>query len=332
MMRLNKTMSILSSPHSLERARRVSIATLAALLCGLLHLPPARAVTPPPPNDVKKKIEEMIVASGAEMVAVAYYDLASGEELLINPEENFHAASTMKVPVMMEVFRQQREHRLALEDYLPIKNDFISIADNSRYSISADSDSEQELYKRIGRAETVRELVRLMITVSSNLATNLLIERVTPSSVMQLMQEIGAKNIRVLRGVEDGKAFERGLNNSTTARDLLTVLRRIAERKAISAKASDEMIKILLDQRFNEAIPAGLPEGVRVAHKTGSITKINHDAAIIFPPRGKPYVLVVLTRGIENEKNAHELIANISRTLYEHRVEAHAAGKKISRA
>jgi len=161
--------------------------------------------------------------------------------------------------------------------------------------------------------------MRLMIIVSSNLATNILIERVTPERVMDLMNAIGAEHIRVLRGVEDGKAFQQGLNNTTTARDLMIILRRIAERRAVSAKASDEMIKIMLDQKFNEGIPAGLPRNARVSHKTGSITKINHDAAIVYPPRGrKPYVLVVLTRGIDDEKRAHKLIADISRVVYEH--------------
>jgi beta-lactamase class A len=156
-----------------------------------------------------------------------------------------------------------------------------------------------------------------MITVSSNLATNLLIERVTPDRVMNLMRTVGAKHIRVLRGVEDGKAFQRGLNNTTTARDLMIILRRIAERRAVSAKASDEMIKVMLDQKFNEGIPAGLPRDARVSHKTGSITRINHDVAIVYPPGRKPYVLIVLTRGIEDEKRAHKLIADISRVVYE---------------
>lgn len=269
------------------------------------------------PNDLEKKIESLVRASGAETVAVAYYDLGAGRELLINPDTNFHAASTMKVPVMMEIFRQLEAGRLSLDARLAINNDFKSIVDGSHYSLTADSDSEQSLYGRTGQTETIRELMRLMITVSSNFATNMLIERVTPERVMDLMRSIEANNIRVLRGVEDGKAFEKGLNNTTTARDLMIILRRIAERRAVSEKASDEMIKIMLDQKFNEGIPAGLPRDVRVSHKTGSITKINHDAAIVYPPNRKPYVLVVLTRGIEDEKRAHKLIADISRVVYQ---------------
>ena len=287
-----------------------------SIFCSTLFIAIVQASAAEPPNDREKKIRQLIRESGAETVGVAYFDIGTGEEILINPDENFHAASTMKVPVMMEVFRQDRKGKLSLNDYIPIKNNFISIADGTRYSISAESDSEQTLYTRIGQIEVVSELMRQMIDASSNLATNLLIERVTAPSVMEYMREIGAKNIRVLRGVEDGKAYERGINNTTTARDLMIILRQIARRQAVSSKASDEMVKILLEQKFNDGIPSGLPKEVKVAHKTGSITKINHDAAIVYPPNRKPYVLVVLTRGIEDEKRATKLIADISRAIY----------------
>jgi beta-lactamase class A len=269
------------------------------------------------PDDLRKRLEELIAASGAEKVGVAFHDLTTGSEILINADESFHAASTMKVPVMMEIYRQAARGKFSLDDQIPIKNDFLSIADGSHYSVSVADDSEPSLYKKVGQTETIRELMRLMIIASSNLATNILIERVTAVRVMDLMHEIGANKIRVLRGVEDGKAYERGLNNTTTARDLMIILRRIAERRAVSERASDEMVKVMLDQQFNEGIPAGLPDATRVAHKTGSITKVNHDAAIIYLPDHKPYVLVVLTRGIEDEKRAHRLIADISRAIYE---------------
>jgi beta-lactamase class A len=77
------------------------------------------------------------------------------------------------------------------------------------------------------------------------------------------------------------------------------------------------MTRVMLDQQFNESIPAGLPKAARVAHKTGSITAVNHDAAIVFLPRRKPYVLVVLTSGLNDETRAHQLIADISRVIYE---------------
>lgn len=268
-------------------------------------------------TDAKTKIEELIKLSGAETVGVGFYDLAKNDDLFINPDENFHAASTMKVPVMMELYRQAAAKKFSLDDRIPIKNDFISIADGSHFSISVSDDSEPTFYKRIGETETIRELMRLMIVMSSNLATNILIERVGAQNVMKLMHQLGANHIQVLRGVEDNKAFERKMNNTTTARDLTILMRRIAERRAISTKASDEMISVMLAQHFNEGIPAGVGKDAKVAHKTGSITKINHDAAIVFPPNRKPYVLVVLTRGLADEKRAHQLIADISKVIYD---------------
>jgi beta-lactamase class A len=163
----------------------------------------------------------------------------------------------------------------------------------------------------------VRELVRLMVTESSNLATNILIERVGAARVRELCRRLGARDMRVLRGVEDGKAYERGLNNTTTARDLLVLLRAVAERRAVSRRASREVEDVLAAQKFRQGIPAGLPAGLRVAHKTGSITKIEHDAGIVYPPGRRPYVLVVLVRGIAEQARAQRLIADISRAVYE---------------
>jgi beta-lactamase class A len=290
---------------------------LAALVCALNA--PARVAgqTQRGTDALEARIRGLITASGAETTAVAFRDLRTGRELLIDPDASFHAASTMKVPVMLEVYREAREGRLSLDERLAVKNEFKSIADGSTFSVSPADDSEQTLYKKIGSTETVRELLRLMITESSNLATDIIIERVGAERVMELMRRMGASGIRVLRGVEDGKAFERGLNNTTTARGLLILLRAIAEGRAVSRAASKEMTDILLAQKFNEGIPAGLPAAARVAHKTGSITKIEHDAGIVYLPGRKPYVLVVLVRGIAEEARAHKLIADISRAVYE---------------
>lgn len=268
-------------------------------------------------RELGKRIDALVAESGAETVAVAFKDLQTGREFFVNERASFHAASTMKVPVMFEVYRQAREGLLGLDESVAVRNEFKSIADGSAFSVSPEDDSEQTLYKNIGGTEKVRELVRLMITESSNLATNVLIERVTPARVMNLLRRMGARDMRVLRGVEDGKAFERGMNNTTTARDLLVLFRALAEGRAVSAEASREMADVLAAQKFNGGIPAGLPAGTRIAHKTGSITKIEHDAGVVYPPGRKPYVLVVLVRGIADEKRAHKLIADISRAVYE---------------
>jgi len=106
--------------------------------------------------------------------------------------------------------------------------------------------------------------------------------------------------------------------NTITAADLATLLVAIENGKVLSRRSSNLMREILLAQEFNEKIPAGLPPGTRVAHKTGEITAVSHDAAIVYPPGRRPYVLVVLTRGIRDGKESAKLIADISRLVYEH--------------
>ena len=262
------------------------------------------------------KIEKLIKQSGGT-VAVAFDDLRTGETLFLNEMEQMHAAGTMKTPVMIEVFKQAHQNRFHLTDSLVVKNEFRSIVDGSAYSLDLADDSDDSIYQQIGKKMSIYDLVYQMITISSNLATNLLIELVDAENVMKTMQEIGATNIQVLRGVEDSKAFEQGLNNTTDAYDMLLVMKAIAEKKVVTPEACDEMIAILSDQKFNTKIPALLPDSIKVAHKTGSITAINHDAAIVFPQPEHPYILVVLTKGIQDHKQAEEVIAKISKVIFD---------------
>jgi beta-lactamase class A len=265
----------------------------------------------------KPEIEKLIAASGAELVGLAVYDTESKQSLLLNERATFHAASTMKLPVMMEIFRLAERKKLGLNDRIEIKNKFYSIIDGSEFRLSKGDDSDQELYSRIGQSAPVIELVDRMITWSSNLATNLLIERVKAENVMALTRELGAKDIQVLRGVEDTKAFQAGKNNTTTAYDLMLLLRLLAENKFLDKPSCDKMVDILSAQHFNEGIPAGLPTATRVAHKTGEITGHHHDAGIVYAPGRKPYVIVALTKGIAEQKRSGKLIADISRVVYQ---------------
>jgi beta-lactamase class A len=271
----------------------------------------------PPLETLKEKI---ITELGKQegVYAVAFKDLQTNEELLILENERFHAASTMKTPVMIEVFRQAHQGRFSLEDSIVIKNEFRSIVDGSSFSLDSADDSEKELYSLIGQKKKIRDLVYDMIIVSSNLATNLVIELVDAKHVTKTMRVIGAKNIEVLRGVEDTKAFEKGLINSTTAYDLLVIFEQIAKKEMIAPEASEAMIRILLDQKFNEIIPAKLPKEVKVAHKTGSVTGVNHDSGIVFLPDGRKYVLVLLSKDVKDSEAGIKAMANVSEMLYKH--------------
>ena len=267
-------------------------------------------------EDLRTRLESEIKESGAE-VGLAFKDLESGESLLIEADVMMHAASLMKIPVMIEVFRQAEKGKFQLDEKALVKNEFKSIADGSSYSLTITDDSDDDIYQHIGKKLSIRELVHRMITVSSNLATNILIELVDAQNVMRVLDELGIQNMKVLRGVEDIKAFERDLNNRTDALSMMQILLSILEGSAGSDKACQQMIEILSQQKFRAKIPAGIPEGIRVANKTGSITRIDHDAAIVFPEERKPYVLVVLTRGIENREDAERLIAGLSEVIYQ---------------
>jgi beta-lactamase class A len=234
--------------------------------------------------------------------------------IAIQPDKEFHAASTMKVPVMIELFRQAEAGLLRLDEPLPIKNEFHSIVDGSTFQLSVGDDSDAEVYKRIGKTLSLRELCEAMITVSSNFAANLLIERLGVENIKATVARLGAGGMHVLRGVEDQKAFDQGLNNATTAAALGALMLKIATGQAVSAKADAEMAAILKRQKFNDGIPAGLPDGTPVAHKTGTIRGVHHDAAIVYGPH--PYVLVILTRGIPDQKASAALMAEISREVW----------------
>lgn len=249
--------------------------------------------------------------------AVAFQDLSSGEKLFINDAITFHAASTMKTPVLIEVYKQAAEGKFSLSDSLVIKNEFKSIADGSLFTLDPADDSESELYKHIGEKRTISFLIYQMIIVSSNLATNLIIDLVDAKNVSATMRELGANDIHVLRGVEDGKAFAMGLNNTITAHGLMILFEKMAKGKTVSPDASEAMINILLDQQFNDIIPAGLPADVKVAHKTGSITGVHHDSGIILLPDGRKYVLVLLSKNLKDEKAAIKAMANVSKLIYE---------------
>jgi beta-lactamase class A len=269
---------------------------------------------PQAPPGLEDRVRAMIAASGAE-IAVAMQTLDGRTGLSIDPDRPFHAASTMKVPVLIELFRQARAGTLSLDEQLRVRNEFHSIVDGSVYALGVGEDSDREVYEASGKTMTLRRLCELMITVSSNFAANLLIERLGVGNIRATVTRLGADGMQVLRGVEDGKAFEKGLNNTTTARGLLVLFEKLAHGTAVDAAADAEMIAILKRQQFNTAIPAGLPPGTPVAHKTGSITRIHHDAGIVFGPR--PYVLVLLVRGIDDHKKSAAIMADLSRVIYE---------------
>lgn len=266
----------------------------------------------------EQRVKDRIATVPGAVVGVYLKDLDDSTEWTVNADSVFHAASTMKVPVMIEYFRQVQAGRFARDEQVRLENRFASIVDGSPYTLNAADDSDSLMYARVGTMVPLRELVERMITRSSNLATNAVLALVDPQRAQETARALGAATIMVRRGVEDGKAFEQGLNNTTTPRDLGVLLESIVTERAASPESCREMLAILERQEFNEEIPAGLPPGTRVAHKTGEITGVLHDAAVVFPPQGRaPFILVVLTRNIDDQRQARALIQDIARFTWE---------------
>ena len=265
------------------------------------------------------ELEKFLLEQSDKTIAVTVHDLETGRQLCYDADEWFHPASTIKVHVMMEVFHQAEQAILSLEDCVPIINSFKSIVDGSQYSLDVNDDAEQTLYPRLGKEESIAELTRLMIVRSSNLATNILLEKIGTKNVSDFIHWLGIEGVTFLRGIDDVPAFLRSMNNSATARGLTQTMKLIAEKKVVSQPASEKMIEILLGQEFNESIPALLPASTRVAHKTGWTSDVYHDTGIVYSDRRKPYALSIMTRGFPEDQGneAHACMAEISRLIYE---------------
>jgi len=272
-----------------------------------------------PLRELERSLDSTVRSAGGE-VALYYRDLEGDDSLLVSPDLRMHAASTMKVPVMIQLFLDRDAGLLSLEDSMEVVTTFPSIVDGSPYTLTPESDSDSTLYGLEGRRVGYRQLIELMITWSSNLATNILIQTAGAERVTATMRALGADSIQVLRGVEDGPAFRAGLSNTTTARDLGVIMSALGRGEVGSRETSMEMLEILERQHWRTKIPALLPEGTRVAHKTGSITGISHDCGVVFPGTAAPYTIVILTRGFEDQAEADALAARISRTVYDYHV------------
>ncbi len=269
----------------------------------------------------KEKLHDditQLIESEEGIYAVAYKNLSTGDTFFYNEEEIFHAASTMKTPVMIELYKQAEQGKFSLNDSVIIKNTFSSIVDGSSYHLNAADDSEKSFYERIGTPVTLYELTKEMIISSSNLATNMLIELVTADSIKKTLAHEGIDQVQVLRGVEDSKAYALGLNNTTTAKDMMLLFEALYHNKFTDSASTRAMMDILAEQKFNEVIPALLPDNVKVIHKTGNITGVEHDAGIVFLPNGNAYVLVLLSRRVPDISKGKDMMARVSKVIYEY--------------
>src|SRR5438874_637356 len=250
-----------------------------------------------------------------ENLGISFFDSETTIQWSFNADQYFHAASTMKLAVLLGVFREIDRGTLALDSPVHVRNRFTSIVNQEPFMLDLGRDADPDVYGHLGKTLTVKELAYWMITKSSNLATNLLVDVIGIETIQFALDELDIDGVRVLRGVEDQAAFDAGLNNEVTANGLLKMLRSIADGKAFSEEACRQMLEILLDQQFRSGIPAGLPKAARVAHKTGNISTVHHDAGIVYIDDRKPYVLVILTQ-FPAEKTRGTAVADVSRDIF----------------
>jgi beta-lactamase class A len=272
----------------------------------------------------EREILELSREAGAMAVAVSYRDLETGESGAVEGDRWFHAASTMKLPVLLGLYDAIERDSLRENARLHVRNQFTSLADGRYFRVSSSRDGNQAVHRHVGRTMRVRDLARHMIVTSSNLATNVLVELLGPEGIRGTLERHGIEGFEFQRGVEDDRAWAAGISNRVTANGLATLLEAVAEERAVSAAASREMLEILHDQEFVSGIPAGAPGGARVANKTGEISTVTHDAGIVYVEGRRPYVLVVLTEWSEegDAGSRRSLIADVSRLLLSDLLEA----------
>lgn len=269
--------------------------------------------------ELEREIEALSAAAGAADIAVAVDDLADGRTLRLNEARWFHAASTIKVGVLVALYDAIETGTLPRDARVHVRNQFTSLGDDRYFRVSLGRDAGEAVHGYIGRTMRIRDLARHMIVTSSNLATNVLVELLGADAIRDCMERHGMEGIDFRRGVEDERAWSEGINNRVTAAGLVRLLRSIGEGEAVSAAASEEMLDVLHEQQFVSGIPAGLPDGARVANKTGEISTVVHDAGVVYLPGRDPYVVVVLTEWAEEGSNGdrRQLIADVSRLVLE---------------
>jgi len=226
-----------------------------------------------------------------------------------------YSASTMKLPVAIAMMRKVAAGELALDQPVIVHNDFASAA-SGRFGVNQAEDEAPATWTKLGTPVELGWLATEMITLSSNLATDLVLECVGVDAANAVLAEYGSGRSAIRRGIDDRAAQAAGISNTMSPADLAGVLVAVGNDKT----AGGEYVRDLLaGNQWNGEIPAGVPAGTRVEHKNGWDTRIRHDGGIVYPPDAEPFVLTVCTTSELPDADAQRLIASIATEAWNHR-------------
>ena len=274
-----------------------------------------------PGRDLGNLTPALAEINRAVPVSASLFDYRDRRAWAFEGDRWFHAASTIKVAILACLVATLRERGLDSHHRLELRNQFASVVDGSAYRVLASRDTDAGIHASTDQTMSAGELAHRMIAISSNLATNLLLEFIGADRARQMLTGAGITGVDLVRGVEDDRAFEAGISNRVTANGLVTLLRAILEGRFGSEDDTRAMIATLCAQTVMRGIPAGLPTGVhastRIAHKTGEMSTATHDAGIVFLENREPYVLAVLTGASGSAEERYAPIARISGLIFE---------------
>lgn len=277
-----------------------------------------------PEAKLLSKIEGIAARAGFSACAVSLVDCATGRALSHGGDRPFHAASTIKAALLLAFLRAVEAGRCRLDDPLHVRNCFRSAADGGPFRVAAERDGDPQVHRRIGRTMSARDLARRMIVRSSNLATNVLFDFLGREFIGATLRAAGLAGLEARRGVEDERAHAAGIDNEVCADALVRLFRGFHEGAHLAPEHAALAMDILLAQEFDAMIPARLPAGTKVAHKTGEISTCAHDAGIVFPPDRQPYVVAILTEMPPETPSRDRPVAEISAAVYDYLSSGHA--------
>jgi len=239
------------------------------------------------------------------VLGVALKDLKTGQTLLINEREVFPQASSIKIAVLLETFKQAEEGRLKLDE-------FVALEESRKVEGSG-------ILIHLGRPSlslSIRDLAVLMVVLSDNTATNLLIDKVGLEAVNKRLDALGLAKTRLRRKMMDLQAAAEGRENVSTPLEMMTLLEKIWKGSALGEPYRKDLLAILAIPK-DSPLRAGVPEGIEVAEKPGELEAVRCDSGIVMLT-GKPYVLSVMTTYLKHDADGNPAIAKVSRIVYEH--------------